>query len=197
VRRVVSEAVAVFEKDLGCTVERANPGWDDPMGVFWALVAGDTDLSGMRRIMKGHEHKMSPHLVDLITRPWKAEDFTDAKMGRQKVCNKMWRFMAQYDLLLTPTLAVPPFPVHMQGPESIEGRFVPSAAWLAFTFPMNMTGQPAATVPAGFTRDGLPVGLQIVGRHLDDKTVLAASGAFERARPWANKWPALLDQLGL
>ncbi len=197
VRRVVSEAVAVFEKDLGCTVERANPGWDDAFGTFWGLVAGDTDLSGMRRIMKGREKEMSPHLVDLLARPWTAEEFTDAKMGRQKLCNKMWRFMAKYDLLLTPTLAVPPFPVHTQGPEIIEGRMVRSTEWLAFTFPMNMTGQPAATIPAGFTRDGLPIGLQIVGRHLDDKTVLRASGAFERARPWAHKWPSLLDQLGL
>ena len=197
VRRVVSEAVAVFEKDLGCVVERADPGWDDAFPTFWALVAGDTDLSGMRRLMKGREKEMSPHLVDLLQRPWTAEEFTDAKMGRQKVCNKMWRFMAKYDLLLTPTLAVPPFPVHTQGPEIIEGRMVRSTEWLAFTFPMNMTGQPAATIPAGFTRDGLPIGMQIVGRHLADKTVLAASGAFERARPWAHKWPALLDQLGL
>ena len=98
---------------------------------------------------------------------------------------------------MTPSLAVPPFPVHTQGPEIIEGRMVRSTEWLAFTFPMNMTGQPAATIPAGFTRDGLPIGMQIVGRHLADKTVLAASGAFERARPWAHKWPALLDQLGL
>ncbi len=197
VRRVVSEAVAVFEKDLGCTVERANPGWDDSLGTFWALVAGDTDLTGMRRMMQGHEHEMSPHLVDLLQRPWTAEEFTDAKIGRQRLCNKMWRFMANYDLLLTPTLAVPPFPVHTQGPEIIEGRMVRPSAWLAFTYPANMTGQPAASIPAGFTRDGLPVGLQIFGRHLDDKTVLRASGAFERARPWADKWPALLGQLGL
>ncbi len=197
VRRVVSEAVSVFEKELGCTVERANPGWDDASGIFWGLVAGDSDLSGMRRMMKGHEHEMSPHLVDLLQRPWTAEEFTDARIGRQKICNLMWRFMAKYDLLITPTLAMPPFPVDIQGPERIEGRMVRSTAWLAFTYPMNMTGQPAASVPAGFTRDGLPVGMQIVGRHLADRTVLAASGAFERARPWAHKWPGLLDQLGL
>lgn len=197
VRRVVSDAVAVFERDLGCTVERADPGWEDPMQTFWALVAADTDLVGMRRMMKGREHEMSPHLVDLLQRPWTAEEFTDARIGRQRVCNLMWRFMAKYDLLLTPTLAVSPFPVHMQGPEVIDGRMVRPAAWLCFTFPANMTGQPAATIPAGFTHDGLPVGLQIIGRHLDDKTVLRASGAFERARPWADKWPALLNQLGL
>lgn len=197
VRRVVADAVKVFERELGCTVEQADPGWEDSLATFWTLVAGDTDLTGMRRLMQGREKEMSPHLVDLLRHPWTAESFTDAKMSRQKLCNQMWRFMAKYDLLLTPTLAVPPFPVHMQGPEMIEGRMVPAGAWLAFTHPMNMTGQPAATVPAGFTRDGLPVGLQIVGRHLDDQTVLKASGAFERARPWAHRWPALLDELGL
>ena len=60
VRRVVSEAVRVFETDLGCTVERANPGWEDPFPQFWTLVAGDSDLVGMRRMMKGHEKEMSP-----------------------------------------------------------------------------------------------------------------------------------------
>jgi len=197
VRRVVSEAVAAFETDLGCTVERADPGFGDESGTFWALVAADTDLTGMRRMMMGREHEMSAHLVTLLQRPWTAEEFTDARIGRQRLCNVMWRFMANYDLLLTPTLAVPPFPVGMQGPEVIDGRMGRPADWLCFTFPANMTGQPAATIPAGFTKDGLPVGLQIIGRHLDDKTVLRASGAFERARPWAHKWPALLDQLGL
>ena len=118
---------------------------------------------------------MSPHLVDLLMRPWTAEDFTDADRQRKAMCNTMWRFMANYDLLLTPTLAVPPFPVHMQGPEIIDGRMVRSADWLSFTFPANLTGQPAASVPAGFTTDGLPVGLQIIGRHLADRTVLRAS----------------------
>ena len=198
VRRVVSEAVAVFERDLGCTVERANPGWASSAGgTFWALVAADTDLAGMRRMIKGREHEISPHLVDLIMKPWTAEEFTDAHTQRKALCNKMWRFMANYDLLITPTLAVPPFPVHMQGPEKIEGRMGRNADWLCFTFPANMTGQPAATVPAGFTKDGLPVGMQIIGRHLDDTTVLKASAAFEQARPWGHQWPALLETLGL
>jgi aspartyl-tRNA(Asn)/glutamyl-tRNA(Gln) amidotransferase subunit A len=85
----------------------------------------------------------------------------------------------------------------MQGPEVIEGRMGRNSDWICFTFPINMTGQPAASVPAGFTRDGLPVGLQIIGRHLDDKLVLKASRAFERARPWGHHWPSLLEELGL
>ncbi|MBX3623820.1 MAG: amidase [Rhizobacter sp.] len=198
VRRVVSEAVAVFERELGCHVERANPGWRSDAGAtFWTLVAADTDLTGMRKLIAGREHEISPHLVDLVMKPWTGADFTDAHTQRKAICNTMWRFMSNYDLLITPTLAVPPFPVHMQGPEIIEGRMGRNADWLCFTFPANLTGQPAASIPAGFTKDGLPVGLQIIGRHLDDRTVLKASAAFEQARPWAHKWPALLDQLGL
>jgi aspartyl-tRNA(Asn)/glutamyl-tRNA(Gln) amidotransferase subunit A len=196
-RRVVREAVSVFETDLGCAVEDINPGWEDPSRHFAALVALETDLAGMRALMRGNEDNMSPHLVAMLSRNWTAEDFTNAKAGRQRLCNAMWKLMTQYDLLLTPTVAVPAFPLYMQGPEIIEGRMVASYAWGCFTFPFNMTGQPAASIPAGFTADGLPVGLQIIGRHLDDRAVLRASGAFERARPWAGAWPPLLDSLGL
>jgi aspartyl-tRNA(Asn)/glutamyl-tRNA(Gln) amidotransferase subunit A len=197
VRRVVGEAVKVFERELGCIVEIAHPGWDDPGPHFWTLVACDSDLAGMRAMIKGREHEVSPHLVALVQKEWSGQDFTDAKKVRQHVVNKMWRLMQRYDLLLTPTLAVPPFPVHMQGPEMIEGRMVSAGQWLAFTFPMNLTGQPAASIPAGFTEDGLPVGLQIIGRHLDDPMVLRASAAFEAARPWKDAWPPLVEALGL
>lgn len=192
VRRIIGEAVKVFERDLGCVVEEANPGWDDPYAAFWGLVALESDLKGLREMVAKHGAQMTPHIVDFILRPWTAEDLTNAVMSRKAVNNKMWRFMQNYDLLLTPTLAVPPFAVHTQGPEKIDGRIVAPFQWLAFTFPLNMTGQPAASIPAGFTDDGLPVGLQIVGRHLDDPLVLRASAAFERARPWQDRWPELI-----
>jgi aspartyl-tRNA(Asn)/glutamyl-tRNA(Gln) amidotransferase subunit A len=191
VRRVVGEAVKVFERDLGCEVEEANPGFEDPYLAFWGVVALESDLRGLRAMVAKHGHQMTPHIVDFIMRPWTAEEFTDSVVVRKAVTNKMWRFMKRYDLLLTPTLAVPPFQLHVQGPEKIDGQIGPPFKWLAFTFPFNLTGQPAATVPAGFSKDGLPIGLQIVGRHLDDPTVLKAATAFEAARPWADKWPSL------
>jgi len=197
VRRVVGEAVRVFEGDLGCTVEEAHPGFEDPYEAFWGLVIMETDLAGMRRMAEELGEKMSPHLVEVLARDWKAEDITNAVMTRKAVYNRMRRFMRDYDLLLTPTLAVPPFETGIQGPEVTDGREVEPFQWLSFTLPINMTGQPAATVPAGFTHDGLPVGLQIVGRHLDDALVLKASAAFQAARPWKDRWPGLLDELGL
>jgi len=195
VRAIAGAAAKVFETDLGCILTAADPGWDDPFAAFWGLVAGDSDLAGMRAWLPEHAHHMSPHLVGMLQTPFTAEDLTNANMTRKAVVNRMAAFMQDYDLLLTPTLAVPPFPVHMQGPEITEGRMVANTAWLGFTYPMNMTGQPAATVPAGFTASGLPVGLQIVGRHLDDPRVMRAAAAFEAARPWLGRRPPLLDTL--
>lgn len=115
----------MFEQELGCTVEETNPGWEDPFDAFWALAVGDTDLTGMRAKIAEHGPGMSPPVVELLTKDWTARQLTDAKTARKAVCNKMWRLMADYDLLITPTLAVPPFPLHNQGPEIIDGRMVP------------------------------------------------------------------------
>ncbi|HJU09249.1 MAG TPA: amidase family protein [Candidatus Binataceae bacterium] len=193
VRRVVEQAVRVFERDLGCIVEQANPGWEDPLTAFFALMFAESDLKGMREMAQ--KYRLSSHLAAALAIPWTAEDFTNANMMRKSVVRKMAHFMARYDFLLTPTLAVPPFAIHMQGPEKIDGRYVRPADFLCFTFPINLTGQPAASVPAGFTEDGLPIGLQIIGRHLDDPTVLRASAAFEAAAPWRDKWPPVAADL--
>lgn len=197
VRDVVARAVAVFERDLGCIVEEANPGWENPYPAFWAILAGESDLKGMRAMEQTLGDKMTPHLREFLKTPWTAEQLTDAVVARKAVNNKMWRFMSRYDLFLTPTLAVPPFEVGIQGPATIDGRPVEPFEWLHFTYPLNFTGQPAASIPAGWTEDGLPVGMQIIGRHLDDALVLRASACFEAAQPWKDKWPPLLRQMSL
>lgn len=197
VRDIVGKAVKVFERDLGCIVEEASPGWENPYQAFWALLAGETDLKGMREMERRLGDKMTPHLRDFLKTEWTAEQLTDAMVARKAVNNKMWRFMRKYDLLLTPTLAVPPFEIGIQGPTMIDGREVEPFEWLHFTYPLNFTGQPAASVPAGWTDDGLPIGLQIVGRHLDDALVLRASACFEAAQPWRDRWPPMLKRMGL
>ncbi|MGI9148728.1 MAG: amidase [Chloroflexota bacterium] len=195
VSEVVARAANVFADLLGCEVEVAHPGFSNIEDTFWALVARDTDLAGMRAMADRHEDKMLPSLVALLRKPWTAEEFSNAAMARQAVANTMWRFMRGYDFLITPTLAVAAFDLGLPGPATIDGESVTPAHWLSFTFPFNMTGQPAATVPAGWTHDGLPVGLQIVGKHLDDPTVLKASAAFEVAQPWKDQWPPLVASL--
>ncbi len=97
----------------------------------------------------------------------------------------------RFDLLLTPTVPYDPPPARGPFPTEIEGRKLPWASVGSFTIPFNLSWHPAATVRAGFSQAGLPVGLQIVGpRHRDD-LVLQAAHAFEQARPWAHEWPEL------
>ena len=96
-------------------------------------------------------------------------------------------------MLLSPTMATTAFPVG-EYPEVIEGKrnaHVKGWGFLPFTHPINMIGHPAATVPCGYSADGMPIGLHIVGRKGDEESVLAASAAFERAMPWAAKRPAV------
>jgi len=102
-------------------------------------------------------------------------------------------FFEQYDLLLTPQMPVGAWAIEPgpnEGVPEIGGRRTPTMfdRW-SFTFPFNLTGQPAATVPCGFTSEGLPVGLQIVGRWHADGVVLRAAAGFEAVQPWAHHRP--------
>jgi aspartyl-tRNA(Asn)/glutamyl-tRNA(Gln) amidotransferase subunit A len=98
-------------------------------------------------------------------------------------------FLERFDLLLTPTVAVAPFPAGTPTPRDICDQHVSALGWMPFTYPFNLTGQPAASLPAGLTDDGRPVGLQVIGRRRADRAVLAASAAYEAACPWAHRRP--------
>ena len=196
VRSIVEQAVGVFERELGCTVEYVDPGWTDPYEFLLPLIISESDLVGMRRLADRLGERMSAHLVEVLRADWTVEQLTGAVMHRKMVYEAAWRFFRGYDLLLTPTAAVLPFEHGLQGPPVIDGREVDGFYWMSFTFPFNLTGQPAASVPAGFTRDGLPVGLQIVGRRLDDGLVLRASAAYEAAAPWHDRRPPILERPG-
>ena len=101
-------------------------------------------------------------------------------MQRKRIVNALWRFMERFDFLITPTTFSAAFPIDLDGPTHIDGQPVSTVAWLPFSSLANLTGLPAASVPAGFTDEGLPVGLQIMGRHLDDRGVLALAAVVER-----------------
>ncbi|MGW4489883.1 amidase [Amycolatopsis sp. NPDC004368] len=109
VRAVVDQAAAVFERDLGCTVERADPGWDDPYEALLPMILCESDLTGLRRMADELGDRMSPHLAEALRIDWTAEQLTSAVMRRKAIYNASWRFLREYDLLLTPTLPVPAF----------------------------------------------------------------------------------------
>ena len=103
----------------------------------------------------------------------------DAQMKRGALGAHMNLFHREFDLLVTPTLTVAAFDVGQESPDK-DNRWTD---WTPFTFPFNLTGQPAASIPCGFTKAGLPVGLHIVGPRYADALVLRAARAFESVRP--------------
>uniref|UniRef100_A0A7C3ZR40 Amidase n=1 Tax=Archaeoglobus fulgidus TaxID=2234 RepID=A0A7C3ZR40_ARCFL len=101
------------------------------------------------------------------------------------------RVFENYDYLITPTVACKPFEIGKISPDEINGKFITPIGWMPFTYPFNFTGQPAASIPAGFSKEGLPVGMQIVGKRYDDAGVLRISKAFQDISPWQDKYPEL------
>src|SRR5262249_17076497 len=152
----------------------------------------DSDVTAMRKLADEQPDALSDALKASMAREWSYVELSDAATARRDLYNRLWRFFERYDLLLTPTTATVAFDVTEFGPREVGGVPVtPDRPLPSFTSPFNLTGSPAASIPVGWTADGLPIGMQIVGNHLADQLVLRASRAFEIAAPWADRWPQL------
>jgi aspartyl-tRNA(Asn)/glutamyl-tRNA(Gln) amidotransferase subunit A len=184
-------AAAEFES-LGCHVEVVNPGWEDVESTFTTIVAAQFYGVWSDHLPEA-EKLLDPTLVKFIRKGGgiTARDYVLARERVKQYWLEVVSFLARFDLLLTPTVAVPPFAAPGPPPRQIEDRALSVLGWMPFTFPFNLTGQPAASVPAGLTEDGRPVGLQIVGRRHADRAVLAASAAYEAACPWSERRPSV------
>jgi aspartyl-tRNA(Asn)/glutamyl-tRNA(Gln) amidotransferase subunit A len=137
-----------------------------------------------------------PSLAEMIEagRRISGEEHGRAQVARTTFYQQALRFMEPYDLLLTPQMPLGAWSVD-EGPKAIDGQPTPSMFdRLNFTFPFNLTGQPAASVPCGFTSEGLPVALQIVGRWHADTLVLQAAAALEQAAPWDAARPPIANE---
>jgi aspartyl-tRNA(Asn)/glutamyl-tRNA(Gln) amidotransferase subunit A len=187
VRGAVERAVERLRRH-GLAVERAHPAIGDTQAMFETLVALDTDRVGLRRMAEAQGVALTGWLASLVERSWSGDEFSAALLERKRIVNQTWRFMERHEFLLTPTTAAPAFPVDLDGPPAIDGRAVEPTAWIAFSALANLTGLPAASVPIGFTSDGRPIGLQIMGRAFDDRGVLALSALVETLCP-RERWP--------
>jgi aspartyl-tRNA(Asn)/glutamyl-tRNA(Gln) amidotransferase subunit A len=136
---------------------------------------------------------MDPAFVACIEDGMKVSvvDYIDARGKKLIHWDSVRPLFEKYDLLLTPSVSVPALPLGRINPEGWPQHPWDWLGWASFSYPFNFTGQPACSIPAGHTKAGLPVGLQIVGRRFADLTVLQAAAAFEKARPWQKKRPAL------
>jgi len=190
VRASCAKAARAF-RELGCRVEEITPGWPSPREPWGEIFCGG--IAARMAPYLDRRNDIEPGLYQIIETALKnpPTKYVQAWFDRLAWWQHPRALFETYDLLLTPTIACPPFRVGLDNPTEIAGKQVEAYAWIPFTYPFNMTGQPASSVPCGFTKDGLPIGLQIVGRRFDDVTVLRASAAFERARPWAQHRPPL------
>ena len=191
VAAVVRQAARAFE-DLGCVVEEVAPGFADSHDLIrctWSC----HEAGNYAHYLPQWRDRMDPGLVACIEDGlrYSVVDYVEARGRKLAYWDSVRPLFERYALLLTPTLSVAAFPVGRLNPEGWPQHRWDWIEWASFSYPFNFTGQPAATVPAGFTPAGLPVGLQIVGRRFADLAVLQASAAFEAARPWAARRPAL------
>jgi len=136
-----------------------------------------------------------PALMDPVVREFRdhglkisAAEYVGAVMRMHNQSREIVQSLVAYDALLTPTLTRPAVPLGTL--PSASGRYMEELwSWLPFTFPFNATGQPAFSVPNGFTKAGLPIGLQIVGPPADEAGIISIAAAFEEARPWRAQHP--------
>ncbi len=189
VARIAAEVARVFE-DLGCVVEEPQISLQHPIEYFMTIFSTGAyvsykELYEQKRGLLTNYVRGNLSLGESTT----GEEFVKAMLAYQRVRSQADDIMEEYDLLLTPTMSVPAFQVG-QFPRVIDGQEVdPRLGYMPYTPVFNLTGQPAASVPCGFTEDGMPIGLHIVGRRGEEETVLTASAAFEEARPWAHLRP--------
>jgi aspartyl-tRNA(Asn)/glutamyl-tRNA(Gln) amidotransferase subunit A len=187
VATAVRSAVTALEEH-GARVTLADPGFGDPIATFdvlWRAGAAQIvdDIPASRRPL------IDPGLAEAASagRRYSALDYLRALRGRSELGIAMGAFHQTYDLLVTPTEPIVAFAAGAEVPEASTQPHWTS--WTPFTYPFNLSHQPAATVPCGFSAAGLPIGVQVVGPRHADTLVLDACAAIEAALPWRDRWP--------
>jgi amidase len=192
VATVLEASRSVFEA-LGCEVVNAEPNIAEADEIFMLWRAWRTELR-ITPLMAEHGSKFKDTVI------WNAEQglpitgpqLARAEAKRTELYHRMREFMAQYEFLIMPVNQVAPFALDLEYPREINGvPMLTYIEWQKSLYLISALGNPAISVPAGFTPDGLPVGIQIVGRHRADFGVLQLAYAFEQRTQFGLKRPAL------
>ncbi len=186
----ICESAAKSFADLGCSVHDSGFSIEDPFE-SWMVLFSTMSLATNGDYWPERAEDMTDYAQSTyrIGESLKAADFSRAVANVDMIRLALAEQFDEFDLLLSPTMAVPPYECG-NPPRAINGADVDGSwACLPFTYPINSAGNPAASIPAGMTSSGLPVGLHIIGRFGDEETVLEASAAFEMAKPWSHLRP--------
>jgi len=189
VATIVAQAARAFQ-ELGAVVEDVKTGFADSQRII-RLLWNAHEAGNYARYLPEFRSRMDPGLVASIEDGlrYSVTEYVEARGEKLAYCDSVRPLFETYDLLLTPSVSVTAFEVGRLNPAHWPQHEWDWFPWAGFSYPFNFTGHPAASIPAGFTAAGMPVGLQIVGRRNADLTVLQASAAFEQARPWAQRRP--------
>lgn len=191
----LSRKAALSFKGLGCKVEEIKPAWINMENDFLVTLLSETLTAHENELDKLKElgYPLYQPFIEFAS-AYTNRDVIKVQFNRYHLYEQVSQVFEKHDLILTPTVATAAFAAGDRGPlgpEKINGQEASASSWVCFTYPFNFTGHPAASVPCGFNAEGLPVGLQIVGRRFDEAMVLRAARAFEKAYPWRGKIPQL------
>jgi aspartyl-tRNA(Asn)/glutamyl-tRNA(Gln) amidotransferase subunit A len=189
VAAAVEDAASVFAK-LGHRLESVAGG-PPQLGREWGILGAFELAAELHDVLPEHEADFGRGFLAGVKAGWQMTPERWRAIGDLRVALNRWcaETFERFDLLVTPTVPYDPPPARGPFPDEVEGRPQPFASVASFTIPFNLSWNPAATVRAGLSRRGLPIGMQIVGpRHRED-LVLRAARAFERERPWHPEWP--------
>lgn len=190
VRDICEKAARTFA-DLGATIDEACPDLSEAKAAFYGLRNLERATT-LFELIRDHEADLTPTVVHYTKRGMAltAGDIAVAEVARGRVYQKTLQFFEQYDLLVTPSVIAPPFDAKMLHLMEVEGhRFEDFFEYLIQTYAITLTTCPAISVPCGFTKDGLPVGLQLVGKPRGEAALLGAAAAFEGLKPFAGMLP--------
>ncbi|MGV9869978.1 amidase [Rhodococcus koreensis] len=192
VRACFRAAVARFA-DSGCElVEATPPGGDQLRDIWWGIAACET-FASEGPLLAHHEGLMTAGIGDIIRsgQQYSARAYLDLQDRRNQLARGWAEFMTDFDLILAPAMQVPAFGADRMAPETVQGRPTDPIFedWTSMIYGANLTNCPALSVPIGFTKGGLPVGMQIIGRRFEDGMTLRAGAVWERISPWAHRWP--------
>jgi aspartyl-tRNA(Asn)/glutamyl-tRNA(Gln) amidotransferase subunit A len=197
VATLVRAAAGRFAAATNAAIEDVTPAWGqegaDLIRLFWPA-----HMSRLQPHLAEWEQQMDPGLVACVREGASVslEAYMHARERNYAYVSRIHAFFEDWDYLITPTASVAAFPAERLIPEHWPQHAWDWVRWAEFSYPFNMSWNPAATVPCGFTADGLPVGLQIVGRRFDDLGVLQMSAAYEQALPWAERRPPIDPGVG-
>ena len=185
----LSERAAKVFVDLGCEVVEVEKVLDeDPVDLWVSEFYAGVGVRLKKQLTEQRE-LLDPAVADVLKDALRqtSEEYYTKVFRRYELREKMRVFFEPFDLLLTPALPCAAFDVGLNTPPQHADRSIVS--WVYYTYPFNLTGQPAASIPAGFTRSGLPVGLQMVAKINHETDIFRAAAAYEAVRPWADKIP--------